>query len=130
MTALKHLFATQGFIVLGGHDHEESYTQHGKGWVFKAGADAEKACVIELMWPNKQADMELSYRVETVKKYQADPRLLERVNKHMTMVRSLDCVPLMGKPNGKYMVDIDTGCFKTTIVIMIVIEIIMVIDIV
>ena len=87
-------------VVFAGHDHDESYSQHSNCWVMKAGADALKADVVELVWDDHNAAAcKVSYRIFDISKEQADPALKTLAARHLNKVLAMEHVFFTGSDN-------------------------------
>eukprot|EP01121_Diplochlamys_sp_Union-15-3_P015215 TRINITY_DN497_c0_g3_i1.p1 TRINITY_DN497_c0_g3~~TRINITY_DN497_c0_g3_i1.p1 ORF type:complete len:561 (+),score=126.23 TRINITY_DN497_c0_g3_i1:45-1727(+) len=94
-------------IILGGHDHQEYFeTKNGK-YMFKAGIDAHKAVVIDIVWPDSSAkEPTIKYEVKNVKEHPVDPKVSAIASRHKAKLDALDkaiiyrhlgCEPLTSK---------------------------------
>jgi len=77
-------------VILGGHDHDESYEIHNNSLIVKAGADAHKACVIDVVWADASSKPQVSYSVKTVKEFPADPEVKTVIDKHLSKLVALE----------------------------------------
>jgi len=97
-------------VVLGGHDHNLTVTQHGpRGtYVVKAGQDASHAVVVDLAWSSfapPAAQPSVTTRTLKVKGQKVDEKVLAAVQRAEAPVRELESahlieLPLIPDPGG------------------------------
>lgn len=94
-------------VVVGGHEHVPFLEKVGGTWIVKAGADAVKAAVIDLAWPEEapaagQADLPtVTIRLEATADYPEDAALRRLVDQHMTKVHALEEATLLSLAPGE-----------------------------
>jgi len=94
-------------VILGGHEHVPFLEKVGETWIVKAGADATKAAVIDLAWPEEapapgQPDVPgVSIRLDATADYPEDAALRRLVDHHMTKVQALEGATLMSLAPGE-----------------------------
>jgi 2',3'-cyclic-nucleotide 2'-phosphodiesterase (5'-nucleotidase family) len=94
-------------VVLGGHEHVPFLEKVAASWIVKAGADAVKAAVIDLVWPEEApaaglADLpSVTLRLEATADYAEDAALRRLVDRHMTKVRALEGATLISLGPGE-----------------------------
>jgi len=79
-------------VVLGGHDHEEYLESHRGCIMAKAGQDAHKAVVVDLIWPTPEHPHPIVDHVELlpVSGYSANKPISKIVDSHMSKVVELE----------------------------------------
>lgn len=77
-------------LILSGHDHHVVDSLINKTRLLKAGADAEHAIVIDLVWESHETkDPAITYEIIKVKTYEPDVKLQERVTRAYSILDPL-----------------------------------------
>jgi 2',3'-cyclic-nucleotide 2'-phosphodiesterase (5'-nucleotidase family) len=82
-------------LVIGGHEHTPTLERLSGTWLVKAGSDATRAVIVDLVWPSEappagQPDWpNVEVRLEDVAPYPEDAALRARVDGHMRAVQAL-----------------------------------------
>ncbi len=104
-------------LIIGGHEHVPFLEQVGSTWIVKAGADAEQALVIELLWPDDvtSAPPVVTVHLEPVAGFAEDPELRARVDRHMVRVHELETSTLFMIPPGTSLSSVGTRHQQTSL---------------
>jgi 2',3'-cyclic-nucleotide 2'-phosphodiesterase (5'-nucleotidase family) len=94
-------------LIVGGHEHVPFLETVRGTWIVKAGADAVKAAVIDLAWPEEapaegQPDLpSVTIRLDATADYPEDAALRRLVDRHMTKVHALEEATLIALAPGE-----------------------------
>jgi 2',3'-cyclic-nucleotide 2'-phosphodiesterase (5'-nucleotidase family) len=94
-------------VVVGGHEHVPFVERVGETWIVKAGSDAVKAAVIDLVWPEEapvagRPDLPaVTIRLEATADYPEEAALRRLVDRHMTKVHALEGATLLALAPGE-----------------------------
>jgi 2',3'-cyclic-nucleotide 2'-phosphodiesterase (5'-nucleotidase family) len=94
-------------VIVGGHEHVPFLETIAGTHVVKAGTDASKAAILDLVWdPEAPAEgtvdrPRVTVRLEDTADYAEDPDLRRRVDGHMAKVHALEGATLMTLPAGE-----------------------------
>jgi 2',3'-cyclic-nucleotide 2'-phosphodiesterase (5'-nucleotidase family) len=108
-------------IIVGGHEHVVFVEQVEGTWIVKAGSDAVRAVVADLVWPADPppagaADLPaVTVRVDEVAHYPEDADLRARVDRHMARVRDLEQATLVKLPPGKTLSSVGGRAQQTSV---------------
>jgi 5'-nucleotidase len=94
-------------VIVGGHEHVPFLEKLGGTWIVKAGADALKAAVIDLAWPEEappagHPDLpSVTIRLDATADYPENAALRRLVDQHMTKVHALEGATLIALGPGE-----------------------------
>jgi 2',3'-cyclic-nucleotide 2'-phosphodiesterase (5'-nucleotidase family) len=105
-------------LIIGGHEHVPFLEQVGTTWIVKAGADATRAAVIDLVWPDdvrSSGEPVVTIELEPVASFVEDPQVRARVDHHMVRVRELETSTLFTLPAGTSLSSVGTRRQQTSL---------------
>jgi 2',3'-cyclic-nucleotide 2'-phosphodiesterase (5'-nucleotidase family) len=108
-------------LVVGGHEHAVFVEEVEGTWIVKAGSDAVRAVVADLVWPADPppagaADLPVvTVRLDEVAGYPEDAELRARVDQHMAKVRDLEHATLVKLRPGETLSSIGGRARQTSV---------------
>lgn len=111
-------------IILGGHEHTPFAEQLGPTWLVKAGMDATRAAVIDLVWPASPAagapDLPaVTVRFEEVSQHAEDAAIRALVDRHMAKVHALEAATLLTIAPGKTLSSVGIRAAPTSLGVLV-----------
>jgi 2',3'-cyclic-nucleotide 2'-phosphodiesterase (5'-nucleotidase family) len=82
-------------LILGAHDHEVHEEKESGSVVLKAGIDAHKVYVVDIVWDSKETQKpEITYKLVTTADSKPDPETHAEVQKHVNAMKALEIAVL------------------------------------
>jgi 2',3'-cyclic-nucleotide 2'-phosphodiesterase (5'-nucleotidase family) len=101
-------------VIVGGHEHTPMLVDFGGTWIVKAGSEAVRAVVSDIVWLDGAAP-NVTVRFEEVAEYPEDAGLRATVDKHMSAVRELAGATLYYVQPGELLSSKGTRSMQTTV---------------
>jgi 2',3'-cyclic-nucleotide 2'-phosphodiesterase (5'-nucleotidase family) len=108
-------------LIMGGHEHVPFLEQVAGTWIVKAGADAVRALVVDLVWPAEAPPAgawdlpAVTARLDDVAGYPDDPELRARVDGYLRRVHDLEAATLVRLGPGESLSSIGTRAQQTSL---------------
>jgi 2',3'-cyclic-nucleotide 2'-phosphodiesterase (5'-nucleotidase family) len=104
-------------VILGGHEHAVFEEKVGNCWLLKAGSEAARAFVVDLVLDTTQTDSQpsVSVHLQPVSTYAESPFVRALVDRHLAPVRSLGAAHLCELPPGQALSSVGTRSRQTTL---------------
>lgn len=107
-------------VIVGGHEHVPFLEQVEGTWIVKAGMDAERAAIVDLVWPEQPPSdgapdaPTASVRFDPVSSYPEDAPLRALVEARMAKVRALEGATLLILPPGERLSSVGSRARQTS----------------
>jgi 2',3'-cyclic-nucleotide 2'-phosphodiesterase (5'-nucleotidase family) len=102
-------------VIVGGHEHTPMLVELDGTWIVKAGAEAVRAVITDIVWSADAAEPAVTVRYDEVSGYAEDPELRRTVDKHMATVRELASATLYYTRPGERLSSKGTRSRQTTV---------------
>eukprot|EP01120_Amphizonella_sp_Union-15-10_P014434 TRINITY_DN6996_c0_g1_i2.p1 TRINITY_DN6996_c0_g1~~TRINITY_DN6996_c0_g1_i2.p1 ORF type:complete len:554 (+),score=112.41 TRINITY_DN6996_c0_g1_i2:79-1740(+) len=101
-------------LILGAHDHDEYYEDKDGSILIKAGMDAHKAAIVDIVWESGADKPKITYSVKATKEFKPDPTVKALAEKHMAKLLALDAAVIYRHPKGELLSSREMRLHQTT----------------
>jgi len=102
-------------VIIGGHEHVAAVEQVGATWIVKAGMDAARGAVTDLVWNDAASPTPtVSTRLVPVASYAENEPLRALVDVHMAKVHAIESASLVALAPGETLSSIGTRARQTS----------------